>query len=295
MPHFNSIEPDQAWMSQAFLTQLSHIMNSADLVRKIKSAASFVAIANKIRKRKGYRAPQTFGLGLAHISMTGKVLSVRFPHVNGPGEDPDTAAIFQEEACVTGTRVGDDGDVSIASELDPHSVESLTIAYRPMRGNGKAYYANMEAFDIVDMMRQTEQLDGKLVPVFVFIYDLSKPPTSTADLYLRLHLISLGKMGALRVSDQGAHDLLTDCVWTYEYGPIEATRFDEIHREYMLKHGRTLNVKALGRFPLLTDFVVPPKVWLTNVASVRLGTYLPPGTCVIDQKPDTRLVESMAG
>lgn len=255
-------------------------MKDSELLRSIRSTADFNRISTTIQERKTYRKPEAFALGLAHIGRSGRVLSVRFPFVN-LNNNHGSAAIFQEEAGLHNGKAGDLTETSRVVPFDAHGVESLSIAYRPFDGDGKEH-PNINALKVVATMSQhSERFDGKVIPVFVFVYDLQSPPTSTEDAFLRLYLLSTLQKQPNTMNLSGIFDLLTTCSRTREAGPIEAAHFDALNREYMLKHGNPLSVDSVDKFPRLTDHYVPSGVRIVDASCVRLGAYLSPGTVVM--------------
>ncbi len=245
-----------------------------EMVRRIADVEDFKAVVTAVRETEGYSNPQTFGLGLAHIGRSGKVLSVRYPNVNFDTKF-GSAAIFH------GVAGGNPRNPVSEISLNDDQMEALRIAFLPFEGDG-GIHPNMDAINVVSKMSKTlSPLDGRVEPVVVFVRDLQSPPISAADAYLRLHLISFRKTVPNSVNLDGAPDLLTDCVWTEEEGPVEAAHFDALNKERLVATGLPLTVRSVGKIPRMTDFVVPSDVRIDLAESVRLGAHLAPGTVVL--------------
>lgn len=240
----------------------------SDLINTIVDQASFKAAVAAVEARPNYQRPQAFAIGLAHIKESG-VLSVRFPHIN-LGENFGAAAIFYEVA-TNGSDVN-----RIKAYLAEAQMQLLNIAFTPYEDGGN--HPNISALKAVNtMFRRTKLFYGRVQPMIVFIHDLLSAPTSTADAYLRLHLLSSNKVQPGTVNLNGTLRFLTDCVWTAEEGPIEAEKFDKISMDYMIAHGRSLTVHSVHRLPRMTDFVVPPPgVRIGDADDYRLGTCIKP-------------------
>lgn len=243
---------------------------SMDHIIGIDSKDDFKAVVAEIQSRKGYVPAQAFAIGLAHIGRTGNTLSVRFPHVNY-NENPGSAAIFNEIAS------GGSGDSAVCVSLNSDQMNLLAIAFAPFNDGGD--HPNIDAIKAVaTMSRSIVPFDGHVEPVLVFIRDLQNPPTSAADAYLRLHLLSHCKIKPDATMFNGVFGQLTNCAWTREEGPVEASHFTKLNMEYMAINGVPLMVDAIDRFPKMTDFVVPPGVRIADANQVRLGSHLAPGT-----------------
>lgn len=107
--------------------------------------------------------------------------------------------------------------------------------------------------------------------------DLSSPPTSVADAYLRLHLLSTLAVAPNTVELTGLQRLLPIVVFTAA-GPMPASVLQEA-RPALRRAG--IAVHGLDRFPRLLDYVVPERVRIADAARVRLGAHLAPGTTVM--------------
>ncbi|MGN6446040.1 2,3,4,5-tetrahydropyridine-2,6-dicarboxylate N-succinyltransferase [Amnibacterium sp.] len=107
--------------------------------------------------------------------------------------------------------------------------------------------------------------------------DLDAPVASTADAYLRLHLLSHLLVAPNSISLDGLMAQLPINAWTAR-GPM-APR-DAARRRPMLQRAG-LQVTGLDRFPRLTDYVLPDRVRIADAATVRLGAHLAPGTVVM--------------
>ena len=122
----------------------------------------------------------------------------------------------------------------------------------------------------------TEELRGVETRFMNLEIDLDAPPASTADVYLRLHLLSHCLVRPGEVNLDGVFSLLPNVVWT-SVGPM----LPEVYQERLpLLRRRGVNAVSVDKFPRLTDYLVPAGVRIADAARVRLGAHLAPGTTV---------------
>jgi 2,3,4,5-tetrahydropyridine-2-carboxylate N-succinyltransferase len=102
-------------------------------------------------------------------------------------------------------------------------------------------------------------------PVQTFIDSLAEPPKSTADAYLRLHLLSQRLIRPHQANLDGVFGLLANVAWT-SAGPCPPERVDEL-RLIERAAGRHLAVYGVDKFPRMTDYVVPSGVRIADARS----------------------------
>lgn len=115
----------------------------------------------------------------------------------------------------------------------------------------------------------------------VEIADLQAAPTSTEDVWLRLHLLSTRLVAPHAISLDGQFGLLANVVWT-SAGPCAVEGF-EIVRARLRAAGLHVSVHGVDKFPRMTDYVVPTGVRIADADRVRLGAHLAPGTTVMHE------------
>lgn len=106
-------------------------------------------------------------------------------------------------------------------------------------------------------------------------------PSSVAEGFLKLHLISHRLVKPHGCSLDGLFGLLHNIAWTNE-GPIDLPELAERQIEARLS-GRTLSVDCVDKFPKMADYVVPSGVRLADTARVRLGAHIGEGTTVMHE------------
>jgi 2,3,4,5-tetrahydropyridine-2-carboxylate N-succinyltransferase len=109
--------------------------------------------------------------------------------------------------------------------------------------------------------------------------DLGLPVTSTADAYLRLHLLSHLLVQPNTINLENLLPSLPIVAFT-SAGPVAADELDKL-RPALQRAGIT--VHAIDKFPRLLDYVTPKKVRIADASRVRLGAHLAPGTTVMHE------------
>ena len=111
--------------------------------------------------------------------------------------------------------------------------------------------------------------------------NLSVPPTSALDVYLRLHLLSHRLVKPHGVTLDGVFGLLNNVVWT-SAGPCAVEGFELTRARLNAKNGH-VTVFSIDKFPRMVDYVVPSGVRIADADRVRLGAHLAVGTTVMHE------------
>jgi 2,3,4,5-tetrahydropyridine-2,6-dicarboxylate N-succinyltransferase len=111
--------------------------------------------------------------------------------------------------------------------------------------------------------------------------DVDAAPTSAADAYLRLQLLSHRLALPRALNLEGIFGLLANVAWT-DLGPVSSAALDDVRLD-MRAEGRSLVVRSLDKFPPMTDYVIPEGVRIADAARVRLGAHLAAGTTVMHE------------
>ncbi len=123
--------------------------------------------------------------------------------------------------------------------------------------------------------------DVELRSITTEIASLAEPPTSTADAYLRLHLLSARVVQPRTINLDGIFGLLPNNAWT-SLGPVEPDQLEPT-RLRAARAGVRLTVFGVDKFPRMTDYVVPSGVRIADADRVRLGAHLAAGTTVMHE------------
>jgi len=109
--------------------------------------------------------------------------------------------------------------------------------------------------------------------------DLELAVTSTADAYLRLHLLSHLLVKPNSINLDGLIAALPIVAFT-SAGPVSIEELDAV-RPHLQRAGITIH--AIDKFPRLIDYVTPKKVRIADASRVRLGAHLSPGTTIMHE------------
>jgi 2,3,4,5-tetrahydropyridine-2,6-dicarboxylate N-succinyltransferase len=110
--------------------------------------------------------------------------------------------------------------------------------------------------------------------------DLTEPPASVPDAYLRLHLLSHRLVRPHGLALDGIFGVLTNVVWT-NVGPCPVDDFEATRLR--LRDQFPVHVHGVDKFPRMTDYVVPTGVRIADADRVRLGAHLAEGTTVMHE------------
>ena len=134
---------------------------------------------------------------------------------------------------------------------------------------------NLSRFEGEDLIRKVVKRSVALE------IDLTKPPASVSDAYLRLHLLSHRLVKPHGLSLDGIFGILNNVVWT-SHGPCAVSSFEEVRVELRAVHGH-ITVFGVDKFPRMVDYVVPEGVRIADADRVRLGAHLSAGTTVMHE------------
>ena len=174
----------------------------------------------------------------------------------------------------------------------------MTLLTSPASAVGLATYADDALLDVwypepalsaepVDVeglaaATRTDDLRGtRTVMVETAIADLSVAPVDTADVWLRLHLLSHRLVAPRTIALDGVFGLLANVAWT-SLGPVPIDRLSAVQVR-VRRTGGHLTVFGVDKFPRMVDYVVPPGVRIADADRVRLGAHLAAGTTVMHE------------
>ncbi|WP_353112242.1 2,3,4,5-tetrahydropyridine-2,6-dicarboxylate N-succinyltransferase [Microbacterium sp.] len=130
-----------------------------------------------------------------------------------------------------------------------------------------------------DALAETDDRRGVRTELVQLQIDLDAPVASTADAYLRLHLLSRLVVRPNEVGLEGVFGHLPNNAWT-NAGPMQPEAAARL-LPVLKRHG--IQVQGLDKFPRLTDYVQPEGVRIADASRVRLGAHLSPGTTVMHE------------
>ncbi|MFL4474708.1 2,3,4,5-tetrahydropyridine-2,6-dicarboxylate N-succinyltransferase [Paeniglutamicibacter sp. MACA_103] len=184
--------------------------------------------------------------------------------------------------------------------VDTHATPASTHDLRIASAHGLATYAAdgtvLDAWfpaPVVGVLEKAAKISGDLAAaarddaergttqsVIALEINLDVAPADTADVWLRLHLLSHRLVEPNHVNLDGAFGLLQNVVWT-NFGPCAVVDFESTRLR--LRSRGTLTVYGVDKFPRMLDYVVPAGVRVADGGRVRLGAHLAPGTTVMHE------------
>jgi 2,3,4,5-tetrahydropyridine-2,6-dicarboxylate N-succinyltransferase len=132
---------------------------------------------------------------------------------------------------------------------------------------------------LVDALGTDEDRGVEVVAVRT-VSDLTSPPASAYDVYLRLHLLSHRLVAPHGVDLTGMFGLLANVVWT-NHGPCPVPEFERVRAR--LRGRGPVTVYSVDKFPRMVDYVIPSGVRIGDADRVRLGAHLASGTTVMHE------------
>src|SRR5665213_3631752 len=172
----------------------------------LKTKEDFQNFVAEVELRPGYFRPFAFALGVStcwqrDLGDELKVLDTRFVSIN-VGENYGTWAVL-----VDATQ-----EMSATVELDSIQVfEHAAARFHPFLG--EEGHGNIDALRVLGSLLDAdpEYIAGEIrsrVPVLVVIDDPNSAPTTSAEAYLRLHLLSLRHVQPREINLDGIFGLL---------------------------------------------------------------------------------------
>ncbi|GGC05293.1 2,3,4,5-tetrahydropyridine-2,6-dicarboxylate N-succinyltransferase [Marinobacterium zhoushanense] len=141
-----------------------------------------------------------------------------------------------------------------------------------------------EAFLSVDAEDQaviTEVLEGSKQPIVLCILEQDDAPASTAEVYLKLSLLSQRLVKPHGLNLTGMFGLLPNVAWTSE----GAIALEDLPRRQLAARaqGRVLDVLSVDKFPKMANYVVPTGTRIGDASRIRLGAHVGEGTTVMHE------------
>lgn len=203
-------------------------------------------------------ALHSFALGIATLNREGRLIEAWYP---APVLNPDPGLIS-----AAGAACGYDGG-NRAIVLEPLQLEALEKA---LGDSGDENTRQM-----------VHSLQSATRPVVATFLASDEAPTSVAEVYLKLHLLSHRLCRPHTLNLEGAFGVLHNIAWTSE-GAVDLPELPERQLQARLA-GRVLSVNSVDKFPRMSDYVIPPGIRIADAARVRLGAHVGEGTTVMHE------------
>lgn len=126
-----------------------------------------------------------------------------------------------------------------------------------------------------------EKAANAVTPLVLVILATDEKPTSVAEAFLKLQLISHRLVKPHGLVLDGIFGLLHNIAWTSE-GAIDLPELAERQMQARLE-GRTISVDCVDKFPKMVDYIVPTGTRIADTSRVRLGAHVGEGTTVMHE------------
>lgn len=199
-----------------------------------------------------------FGLGIGTQSSAGDWLEIYY---NKPVLNP-SEALINAVSDIIGYEGGD-----AAIEICEAQLKALEAAFLSVDAEDQA--------EVVEILKGTQQ------PMIMTILATDSAPATTAEVYLKLALLSHRLVKPHGTDLSGMFGLLPNVAWTSE----GAIALDDLPRRQLAARaqGRILNVQSVDKFPQMTNYVVPAGIRVGDASRIRLGAYVGEGTTVMHE------------
>ncbi|SER03865.1 2,3,4,5-tetrahydropyridine-2-carboxylate N-succinyltransferase [Amphritea atlantica] len=199
-----------------------------------------------------------FGLGIGTKSSEGELLEVYF---NSPLLNP-SAQLITAVKDIAGYNGGNQ-----AIELTTSQLSELEAAFLAIDAEDQA--------EIVEICKGTQQ------PMILTILETDADPESTAEVYLKLTLLSHRLVKPHGLNLNGMFGKLPNVAWTSE-GAISLA--DLPKRQLAARaQGRIIDVHSVDKFPKMANYVIPAGTRIAATSRVRLGAHVGEGTTVMHE------------
>lgn len=232
----------------------------------------FKGVVGDFQASDNYGAPILFAVGRRVVTRNGTLASVRYPVVNGPGQNTGSAAILMK---VLG--IQPEGVQNV--ELTQGQLREILRYFAPFEGDGKQH-ANIEVLKKALDQRSDAPDDKSRGIVATFLFNDIEPQgveDSTLKLYgLSNRLFKPNQLNLARVFTK-----LPNVSWIGDT-PMDS---DEIDQSLMSAafEGMSYAPHMVDKFPLYIHRINAVKmgVRITDQHKVRLGAYLGEGTTLM--------------
>lgn len=199
-----------------------------------------------------------FGLGIGTQSSNGELLEVYY---NSPLLNPSDALINAAAEAINYN--GGNQTVKLSVE-QLNTLESALLA-----------------IDAEDQAEIVEICKGTHQPMILTVLETDADPQSTAEVYLKLSLLSHRLVKPHGLNLNGMFGKLPNVAWTNE----GAIALDDLPKRQLAARaqGRIIDVHSVDKFPKMANYVVPAGTRMAATSRIRLGAYVGEGTTVMHE------------
>ncbi len=184
---------------------------------------------------------------------------------------------------------GDMIEVFYQKPLFKPSAEIAAIFGEYAEAGQPTLLGNQELQQLANALREVSSEQSELAdaltqsarPIVLIHLLADEAPSSVAEAYLKLHLLSHRLVKPHEINLSGIFASLPNLAWT-NVGAVDLEDISQRHSDARAR-GDWLSVKSIDKFPPMADYVVPEGVRIADTARVRLGAYVGKGTTIMHE------------
>ena len=250
-------------------------------MNKIKNIDEFNKFVDEIKKSKFYKEPIAWAFGRVNkgIIDTKKTLSVDYAVVNYK-ENLGSAAVVLWALNECGVKLSLN-DSEAVFEIDDKITKKVLSIFEFLKDEAEGNkHKNLQNLMVINEILTNGEYGDENHFYVTFLFSDEKPK-SVASVYLKLYLLSLGKVELRSINLDGAFGVLPNVAWDEFAKPVELEWLRE--NEIFLKmSGAYPVISSVDKFPRFLNHIIPDdSVRILDAAKVRMGAQIANGTTVM--------------
>lgn len=250
-------------------------------MNKIKNIDEFNKFVDEIKKSKFYKEPIAWAFGRANkgIVDTKKTLSVDYAVVNYK-ENLGSAAVVLWALNECGVKLSLN-DSEAVFEIDDKITKKVLSIFEFLKDEAEGNkHKNLQNLMVINEILTNSEYGDENHFCVTFLFSDEKPK-SVASVYLKLYLLSLGKVELRSINLDGAFGVLPNVAWDEFAKPVELEWLRE--NEIFLKmSGAYPVISSVDKFPRFLNHIIPDdSIRILDAAKVRMGAQIANGTTVM--------------
>lgn len=250
-------------------------------MNKIKNIDEFNKFVDEIKKSKFYKEPIAWAFGRANkgIVDTNKTLSVDYAIVNYK-ENLGSAAVVLWALNECGVKLSLN-DSEAVFEIDDKITKKVLSIFEFLKDEAEGNkHKNLQNLMVINEILTNSEYGDENHFYVTFLFSDEKPK-SVASVYLKLYLLSLGKVELRSMNLDGAFGVLPNVAWDEFAKPVELEWLRE--NEIFLKmSGAYPVISSVDKFPRFLNHIIPDdSVRILDATKVRMGAQIANGTTVM--------------
>lgn len=250
-------------------------------MNKIKNIDEFNKFVDEIKKSKFYKEPIAWAFGRVNrgIVDTKKTLSVDYAVVNYK-ENLSSAAVVLWALNECGVKLSLN-DSEAVFEIDDKITKKVLSIFEFLKDEAEGNkHKNLQNLMVINEILTNSEYGDENHFCVTFLFSDEKPK-SVASVYLKLYLLSLGKVELRSINLDGAFGVLPNVAWDEFAKPVELEWLRE--NEIFLKmSGAYPVISSVDKFPRFLNHIIPDdSIRILDATKVRMGAQIANGTTVM--------------